>query len=228
MKILKSLVILILFWNGSNNIMAQDSKSYLALGDSYTIGEAVESENTWSKVLVEKLHSRGIDLELNKIIATTGWTTDELLEAIENDALIQDVNFDLVSLLIGVNNQYRGYGIKQYQEEFELLLKKAINLAGKKTDRVFVVSIPDYGVTPFAIENNKNAALIAKELNEYNRIARNLCHEYGIAFFDITPISLKAFWDTGYVASDKLHPSAKMYAEWAEYIEPGVFQLLKD
>ena len=228
MKILKSLLILILFWNVSSKIMAQDSKSYLALGDSYTIGELVDSKKTWSKVLADKLNNRGIAVELDKIIATTGWTTDELLDAVENDTLLTDSNYDLVSLLIGVNNQYRGYGIQQYREEFEMLLKKAIKLAGKKAERVFVVSIPDYGVTPFAKENNKNSELIAKELNEYNRIARNLSNEYGVTFFDITPISLKAVWDTDYVASDKLHPSAKMYAEWAEYIAPGVFQLLKN
>lgn len=228
MKIIYSLLILTLFWWGSNQIMAQDSKSYLALGDSYTIGEAVESDETWSKVLSDRLNQRGIAIELNKIIATTGWTTDELLRAINEDESLTNAKFDVVSLLIGVNNQYRGYGIKQYEEEFEKLLKKAIDLAGKKTHKVFVVSIPDYGVTPFAKDHNKNADLIAKELYEYNSIAKNISDEYGVRFFDITPLSLKAIWDEDYVAKDKLHPSAKMYAEWAEYIEPGVYQLLKD
>ncbi|WP_296618273.1 SGNH/GDSL hydrolase family protein [Marivirga sp.] len=208
--------------------MAQEAKSYLALGDSYTIGEAVDSNETWSKVLSDRLNQRGIPIELKKIIATTGWTTDELLEAINNDKSLKNSTFDVVSLLIGVNNQYRGYGIKQYKAEFEQLIKKAIDLAGKKTGKVFVVSIPDYGVTPFAKENNKNADLIAKELYQYNSIAKNISDEYGVRFFDITPISLKAIWDKDFVAKDKLHPSAKMYAEWAEYLEPGVYQLLKD
>ncbi|WP_375581092.1 SGNH/GDSL hydrolase family protein [Marivirga tractuosa] len=208
--------------------MAQDSKTYLALGDSYTIGEAVGSNETWSKVLSDKLNQRGIEIKLDKVVATTGWTTDELLNAINNDSSLQSTKYDIVSILIGVNNQYRGYGIKQYEEEFEIILQKAINLAGKKTNKVFVVSIPDYGVTPFAKENDKNSAIITKELKVYNRIAKNLSDEYGVRFFDITPISLKAIWDTAYIAEDKLHPSAKMYAEWAEYMEAGVFQLLND
>ncbi|MGM0581257.1 MAG: SGNH/GDSL hydrolase family protein [Bacteroidota bacterium] len=208
--------------------MAQEKLPYLALGDSYTIGEAVDADKTWSSILSKKLNQRGIEVQLDKIIATTGWTTDELLEAINNDDTLENSDYKLVSLLIGVNNQYRGYGIKQYEEEFELLIRKAISLAGNKVNRVFVVSIPDYGVTPFAVENNKNADLIAKELYEYNAIAKNITDEYGVKFFDITPISLKAIWDKDYVAEDKLHPSAKMYAEWATYMEAGVFQLLKD
>ncbi|WP_245546001.1 SGNH/GDSL hydrolase family protein [Marivirga tractuosa] len=208
--------------------MAQDKLSYLALGDSYTIGEAVDVAKTWPKVLSDNLKNRGIELQLDRMIATTGWTTDELLEAIEEDSVIKNTEYNLVSLLIGVNNQYRGYGTQQYEEEFELLLRKAIKLAGKKVDRVFVVSIPDYGVTPFAIESNKNTDLIAKELHEYNSIAKNISDQYGVKFFDITPISLKAIWDEDFIAKDKLHPSAKMYAEWVEYIAPGVYQLLKD
>lgn len=228
MKILISILILPLVFLVNHEVMAQEKLLYLALGDSYTIGEAVDADQTWPKVLSDNLNYRGIDIKLDKIIATTGWTTNELLEAIKKDSLLENTNYNLVSLLIGVNNQYRGYGIQQYKEEFELLLQKAITLAGKKVDRVFVVSIPDYGVTPFAIENNKNTDLIAKELHEYNRIAKNISDQYGVKFFDITPISLKAIWDKDYIAKDKLHPSAKMYAEWATYMEAGVFQLLKD
>lgn len=226
MKIRNSVLILSFLFLLTPEIMAQEKLSYLALGDSYTIGEAVDADESWSKILSEKLTNRGINVKLDKIIATTGWTTDELLKAMNDDDSLQSTKYDLVSLLIGVNNQFRRYGIKQYEVEFELLLKKAIDLAKKKVDRVFVVSIPDYGVTPFAIENNKNADLIAKELDEYNRIAKNISDEYGVKFFDITPISLKAIWDKDYIAKDKLHPSAKMYADWADYIEPGVFQIL--
>ncbi|WMN10772.1 SGNH/GDSL hydrolase family protein [Marivirga salinae] len=208
--------------------MAQDKLLYLALGDSYTIGEAVDADKTWPKLLSDNLNQRGVKIQLDKIIAKTGWTTDELLVAIEDEESLKNTKFDIVSLLIGVNNQYRGYGIKQYEKEFELLLKKAINLAGNKVSKVFVVSIPDYGVTPFALENNKNSDLIAQELYKYNSIAKNISDEYGVRFFDITPISLKAIWKKDFVAEDKLHPSAKMYADWVEYIEPGVFQLLKD
>jgi lysophospholipase L1-like esterase len=206
--------------------MAQDRISYLALGDSYTIGEAVDHEKTWPSVLSKKLNQKGIEVKLDKVVATTGWTTDELLNAVNNDEDLENANYDLVSLLIGVNNQYRGYGIEQYTEEFELLLKRAIAYAGKNVNKVFVVSIPDYGVTPFVKENDKNAALIAQELYEYNKIAKNISDKYGVRFFDITPISLKAIWDEEMIAKDKLHPSAKMYAEWTDYIVPGVYQLL--
>tara|TARA_R110002012_G_scaffold208942_1_gene379104 strand:- start:116958 stop:117638 length:681 start_codon:yes stop_codon:yes gene_type:complete len=209
------------------NLMAQDKISYLALGDSYTIGEAVDIDQTWPNVLTSTLKKEGINIELEKIVAKTGWTTDELLIAVNEDEGLDTAKYDLVSLLIGVNNQYRGYGIEQYKEEFELLLQRAISLAGKKVSRVFVVSIPDYGVTTFAKENNKNEALIAKELYEYNSIARNISDRYGVKFFDITPISLSAIWDEDLIAKDKLHPSEKMYVGWSEYIAPGVYQLLK-
>jgi len=223
-KYILSLIFLIIL---NLEIMAQDKLSYLALGDSYTIGEAVDPDGRWPEILSKNLRQRGLDIEVKKVVARTGWTTDELLHAMEADDSLNTSTFDVVSLLIGVNNQYRGYGIKQYEREFEELLKKAVNLAGRKTNRVFVVSIPDYGVTPFAKENDKNGAIIAKELHEYNRVAKNIADEYGVRFFDITPISLKAIWEEDYVAKDKLHPSAKMYAEWAQYIEPGVFQLLR-
>ncbi|HET8858368.1 SGNH/GDSL hydrolase family protein [Marivirga sp.] len=224
---MKNIKFLIIFLFATVNLMAQEQISYLALGDSYTIGEAVDSDSTWSQLLVTKLNQKGIDLKLEKIVATTGWTTDELISAIEKDKELANNTYDVVSLLIGVNNQYRGYGIKQYEEEFEFLLKKAIQLAGKKAENVFVVSIPDYGVTPFVKKNNKNAELIGKELKLYNQIAQNISNDYGVMFFDITPISLKAVWDKTYVAKDELHPSAKMYEEWAEYIESSVYLMLK-
>lgn len=226
MKIFISLLILSVFCFNFN-IMAQEEYSYLALGDSYTIGESVEADKTWSAVLSQNLRKRGVNIVLEKVVATTGWTTDELLTAIDSDSSSLNDAFDVVSLLIGVNNQYRGYSVKQYQVEFEILLKRAIDLAGKKASRVFVVSIPDYGITPFAKENGKNAGVICKELAEYNKIAKNISDAYGVVFFDITPISLKAIWDKDLIADDKLHPSAKMYADWAEYIAPGVYQLLE-
>jgi len=226
MKIIKSALIVFIVFSISMKSMSQDKYSYLALGDSYTIGELVEEEERWPVVLSKKLNDRGIEIEVEKIIATTGWTTDELIEAINKDKSLENTTYDIVSLLIGVNNQYRGYGIIQYEEEFEELLKKAITLADKKAKNVFVVSIPDYGVTPFVKNNNKNGAIIAKELKKYNKVARNICEEYGVEFFDITPLSLKAIWNADYVAKDDLHPSAKMYEEWADYIEPGLYQLL--
>lgn len=185
---------------------------YLALGDSYTIGEAVAPDERWPHVLQGRLVGDGIKVELPDIIATTGWTTDELQTAI--DQVKPSSDYDLVSLLIGVNNQYRGYPIEQYINEFESLLKQAIGFAGDRANRTFVVSIPDYGVTPFAAE--KNPAKIARELDDYNREAQAICKAYNVAFIDITPESKRAAQDPSLVAEDGLHPSGKMYKEWVD------------
>lgn len=185
---------------------------YLALGDSYTIGEAVAPDERWPHVLQGRLVGDGIKVESPDIIATTGWTTDELQAAIDQAKPSSD--YDLVSLLIGVNNQYRGYPIEQYINEFESLLKRAIGFAGDRANRTFVVSIPDYGVTPFAAE--KNPAKIARELDDYNREAQAICKAYNVAFIDITPGSKRAAQDPSLVAEDGLHPSGKMYKEWVD------------
>lgn len=196
---------------------------YLALGDSYTIGEAVAIDERWPHVLQGRLVGDGIKVELPKIIATTGWTTDELQAAIDKETPAK--NFDLVSLLIGVNNQYRGYPIDQYKEEFESLLQQAITFANGKPGRTFVLSIPDYGVTPFAA--TKDPAKIAKELDEYNAIAKVICEKYEVTFVDITPGSRRAAKDPSLVAEDGLHPSGKMYKEWVDAAYPVVKSLLK-
>lgn len=196
---------------------------YLALGDSYTIGESVAPDERWPHILQGRLVGDGIKMALPKIIAKTGWTTDELQEAIEKENPSTD--YDLVSLLIGVNNQYRGYPIDQYIQEFESLLKQAIRFAGGRTARTFVVSIPDYGATPFAAQ--KNPAKIARELDAYNEIARSICSKNDIAYIDITPGSRRAAQDPSLVAEDGLHPSAKMYKEWVEVIYPTVKSRLK-
>ncbi|WP_236587592.1 SGNH/GDSL hydrolase family protein [Marivirga aurantiaca] len=210
-------------------LMSQNKVSYLALGDSYTIGESVDEESRWPVVLTEQLNEFGLEVELKQIIATTGWTTDELLAAIDkgHDSLEQ-FDFGLVSLLIGVNNQYRGYPIAQYEKEFEGLLKKSIQLSGNRPDKVFVVSIPDYGITPFAAENNKDSKTVTEELFKYNTIAREIALKYKVHFYDITPLSLKAVKKPKqYLATDQLHPSAKMYSEWVDYMAAGVYQQLK-
>ena len=217
-----------LFWNSSHDLMAQKKISYLALGDSYTIGEAVKETQRWPVVLSEKLNDLGHKVELKKIVATTGWTTDELLKAVDEDEQLTNSEFQLVSLLIGVNNQYRGYPIKQYKKEFELLLKKAIVLAGNDPEKVFVVSIPDYGITPFAIEKGKDSKVVGEEILKYNTLARDISLKYSVNFYDITPLSLKAMiGPENYLAKDQLHPSAKMYEEWVDYIFSGVSQQLK-
>ena len=195
---------------------------YLALGDSYTIGERVAENERWPVVLAEKLRNDGIEIENPKIIAVTGWTTDELKSAIKKEALQEE--FGLVSLLIGVNNQYRGYDIDIYKKEFKELLDMAIGFAGGDATKVFVVSIPDYGVTPFA--KNGDVEKIAKEIEEYNNIAKGFCEEQNIPFYNITPISKKAFNNLDLVANDGLHPSALMYAEWVEFFYRDVYDLI--
>lgn len=196
---------------------------YLALGDSYTIGEAVPADERWPHILQGRLVGDGLKVEMPKIIATTGWTTDELQAAIDKENPAK--NYDLVSLLIGVNNQYRGYPIGQYKTEFESLLKQAIAFAQNRAERTFVVSIPDYGVTPFAAE--KDPPKIARELDEYNAIAQEICKKYQVAFVDITPGSRRASEDPALVAEDGLHPSGKMYKEWVDAAYPVVKSMLK-
>ncbi len=195
---------------------------FLALGDSYTIGESVLESERWPVQLTSKLGANGIEIEKPTIIAKTGWTTDELQSAIDKENPVK--NYDLVSLLIGVNNQYRGYNIEQYESEFKQLLLQAVEFAGNNNDRIFVVSIPDYSVTPFA--QNRDTAQISKEIDQYNAIAKEIANAQNIRFFNITPISRKAKNDSELIAGDGLHPSAKMYAEWVDLIALDVKNML--
>lgn len=209
--------------------MAQ--KKYLALGDSYTIGEAVAENERFPMQLIQKLNEEEYRFSEPIIIAKTGWRTDQLMEAI-TERNISEKEFDLVSLLIGVNNQYRGiaegYTLDRYEKEFSELLQIAIAFAGGKSNKVFVVSIPDYGVTPFVGENNLNPELIAKEIDAYNQIAKEICQQYQISFINITTISKDAKNNTTLIAEDGLHPSGKMYMLWVEEIFPAVKRILTE
>lgn len=199
--------------------------TFLALGDSYTIGESVEQTKRWPVQLAQQLRdSFGVQLDNPKIIATTGWTTDELQAAIRNATL--NPPYSLVSLLIGVNNQYRGYPIEQYRKEFKELLEQAISFAGHDTSNVFVVSIPDYGVTPFAA--NMDQKKIAEEIDLYNSIAKEYASEYGVKYFDITPISREAASNGELIAGDGLHPSGEMYSRWVDLILPWANQIFDE
>lgn len=195
---------------------------YLALGDSYTIGEAVVPDQRWPHVLQGRLVGDGIKTQKPEIIAATGWTTDELQAAIEKAKPSKE--YDLVSLLIGVNNQYRGFPMSQYEVEFEALLNQAIGFAQGDSTRAFVVSIPDYGVTPFAAA--KNPDKIAREIDAYNSLAQAICSKYQVAFVDITPGSRRAASEPALIAEDGLHPSGKMYKKWVEAIYPVVKPML--
>lgn len=223
------LIFSLLLLLSSSKCMKEETKqndthtlSYLALGDSYTIGESVAESARYPVVLATKLQEKKIDIGLPRIIARTGWTTDELLSAIENQN--PPATYDLVSLLIGVNNQYRGYDIAVYQQEFETLLKIAIQKAKGKPERVFVVSIPDYGVTPFAKNSDKEK--IARELDQYNVLNKAIAQKYQVRYFDITPISRQAKDDAALIAEDDLHPSGKMYAAWVALMTEEVAKML--
>ena len=184
---------------------------YLALGDSYTIGESVEPAERWPVHLARLLREQGVPMDDPLIIAATGWTTDDLSAGIERVSP-QGV-FDLVSLLIGVNNQYRGREAAEYRRQFSALLQRAIGLAGGRPGRVLVLSIPDWGVTPFA--EGRDRKQIGAEIDRFNAINREESARAAAPYLDITPGSRRAAADPALIAGDGLHPSGKMYADWA-------------
>ena len=204
--------------------LPQAQLSYLALGDSYTIGEGVDVAGRWPVQLAAALRTHGIAIADPRIIATTGWTTDELWTAM--DAAEPLGAWDFVSLLIGVNNQYRGRSVDDYVGEFHRLLRRAIALAGDRVDRVLVLSIPDWGVTPFAFASGRDREAIAADLDAYNAAARDLCEAHGVAFVDITGISRDRGGTAEMLADDGLHPSATQYARWAAAALPVAMGLL--
>ncbi|TKR29419.1 SGNH/GDSL hydrolase family protein [Luteimonas gilva] len=197
---------------------------YLALGDSYTIGESVPEAGRWPMQLAAALRREGIALADPRIVATTGWTTDELDAAIDAAEPLGDYGF--VSLLIGVNNQYRGRGVGEYRDQFAALLRRAIGFAGGRSDRVLVLSIPDWGVTRFGRDSGRDLARISRELDEYNAAARDICAEQDVAFVDIAPVSRERGADDAMQADDGLHPSAALYAEWTRLALPVARGLL--
>ena len=200
--------------------------SYLALGDSYTIGEGIEARGSWPMQLAQALREAGIAIEDPHIIASNGWTTDELSAAMDAAAPLN--TWDFVSLLIGVNNQYRGRDVDDYLGEFNRLLQRAIALADGRADRVLVLSIPDWGVTPFARDSGRDLQQIADALDAYNAAARELCAAQGAAFVDITGISRERGEEPAMLVDDGLHPSAAMYTQWKQLALPAATYLLTD
>jgi lysophospholipase L1-like esterase len=192
------------------------NKTYLALGDSYTIGEAVAPEESFPRQLVNLLH--GFDEPL--IIAKTGWTSAELTAAIRYAET--GLRYDLVTLLIGVNNQYRGLSLDDYQSEFELLLQTAIAFTVNQPDRVYVVSIPDWSATPFA--HNLDRYTIRKTIDKFNEVNKAISEKYGAFYIEITVASRDALHDKTLVASDNLHPSAHEYAKWAAKLAEAIME----
>ncbi|PSL42642.1 lysophospholipase L1-like esterase [Chitinophaga niastensis] len=196
--------------------------SYLALGDSYTIGEQVADKERFPVQVANILRSKGYSVEDPLIIATTGWTTDELEQGIAA-AHITKI-YDIVTLLIGVNNQYRGRSVKEYEGEFTALLKKAIVFAGNKSSHVVVLSIPDWGVTLFAADRNR--AQIAAEIDAYNAANKAIADSMQVPYLDITPFTREAAQDNSLLATDGLHPSGKDYGRWAKALASVLQQAL--
>jgi len=195
---------------------------YLALGDSYTIGESVLVEERWPNQLVRLLKAHGIQTDVT-IIARTGWTVDELWEGIQ--AHPSEGAYDLVTLLIGVNDQYRGYPIDGYRKDFRFMLGKAIEYTGGNPDKVIVLSIPDWGFTPFAAD--RDTKLVSQQIDEFNAINFEETKSAGAHYLDVTDISRMAKDDSELIAEDGLHPSGKMYAMWAERAMPVALEVLR-
>lgn len=186
--------------------------SYLALGDSYTVGESVPSQDNFPNKTVQVLKAAGYDLKPAEILAKTGWTTDELQNNINSHTFKPP--YDMVTLLIGVNNQYRGRPVDTYKPEFENLLKQAIQFANNKANHVVVLSIPDWGVTPFASGRDRDQ--IAREIDDYNAANKIISEAYKVHYIDITPWTREAANDLSLLANDGLHPSGKEYNRWSE------------
>lgn len=213
---------------------------FLALGDSYSIGESVEITGRWPNVLVQQLRQRGLTVQPAQIFARTGWTTAELeaaLQASEGGAEVTLTTgenaqaptppYPLVSLLIGVNDQYRGHTLDSYRQGFSTLLARAVAYADGQPERVLVLSIPDWGRTPFARSQGRDAGQISNEIDAYNALARELTLAAGAAFVDITELTREADSRPELLAADGLHPSAIDYARWAERAAPLAEAALK-
>jgi lysophospholipase L1-like esterase len=205
---------------------AASAARYLALGDSYTIGETIAAGGRWPVQLAALLRQGGVAVGEPEIVARTGWTTDELASGI--DAAAPRGPFALVSLLIGVNDQYRGGRPVDYRAGFAALLRRAIAFASGEPGRVIVLSIPDWSVTPFAAAGGRDLPRIASEIRQFNAINREETVRAGARYVDITPVSQRALGDGALLAADGLHPSAGMYAEWARLALPAATAALAE
>jgi lysophospholipase L1-like esterase len=233
MKSLLALLVMMSFFacSGSNsdskNQMGDTKRTltYLALGDSYTIGEGVVEEDRYPNQLVKRLNEE-LNLGVNPpiIIAKTGWTVDELETGI-NDSKNIDPPYDLVTLLIGVNNQYRGRSVEDFKIEFEQILLRAIGFAGNLPDHVVVLSIPDWGVTPFAVSEETDQLKVASEIDAYNTAKKEVCKQFGVFYIDITANYRTVGAQPEMVVGDKLHPSGLVYAFWADKLYEKVKSL---
>jgi lysophospholipase L1-like esterase len=198
--------------------------TYLALGDSYTIGESVAETDRWPVQLAVALRKQGIQIADPVIIARTGWTTDDLLRGIETKGELG--TYDLVSLLIGVNDQFQGLSIDGYRQRFRELLQISVEEADGKPEQVIVLSIPDWSYTPYAETIQRPE--VSAEIDAFNAVAQEESEAAGVHYFDITPMTRPSIYNAGLFADDGLHPSAKMYTLWVEMILPKVNDLFRD
>jgi len=195
---------------------------FLALGNSYTVGTGVPIEDRWPVQLARRLRQQGLPLPDVCLVAQNGWTTDELMRGIQSAQL--SPTFDLVSLQIGVNNQFRGYDLQTYRQEFRQLLETAIGLAAGKSTRVLVLSIPDWGVTPFAMGRDRGQ--IALEIDRFNAVNRDEAEKVRVQHVDVTLLTREKGGQVAFLAPDDLHPSGKMYAAWVQLLLPTVLAAL--
>ena len=198
------------------------NNTYLALGDSYTIGEGVPLHESYPYQAVQLLRSNGKKIEAPEIIAKTGWATSELASHIDHTIL--NTSYHFVSLLIGVNNQYRGMASSFYALEFEELLTRSLTFAGEKADHVFVLSIPDWGLTPFA--KNRDRSKITTEIAEFNNINLAISRKHKVNYIDITTHSPETDRDNSFLADDGLHPSGKAYKRWAALLAESMIRVI--
>lgn len=202
--------------------MSKHIHAYLALGDSYTIGESLPLHESFPYQVVQMMRKKGYAFHAAEIVAKTGWTTSELAEHLIHTQLMS--HYDIVTLLIGVNNQYRGLTANDYASDFEFLVKKALHFSGEKPAYVIVLSIPDWGVTPFA--EGRDRSKITLEIDQFNAINKIISDKYGCHYIDITPGTREAATDETLLAVDKLHPSGKEYERWASAVADTIVAAL--
>ena len=201
--------------------MTVKNYTYLALGDSYTIGEGVPLDESFPYQLVQTLRKTGHNFTAAEIIAKTGWTTEDLKKGIRKHVFLTSYNF--VTLLIGVNNQYKSLDINEYALHLEQLLKQAIAFAGGENRHVFILSVPDWGSTPFA--SGRDRETITKEISKYNLVNKNIADEYKVQYINTT-LPAETEMDEELLAPDKLHPSGKEYQRWAQLVAEEIQSLI--
>ena len=203
------------------NYVGKNTSKFLALGDSYTIGQSVETNERWPVQFLKELKTSTSAIDTLQIIAQTGWRVDQLNEAMNNSDL--EAPYGLVSLLIGVNNQYQGQKANSFKPEFIEILERSLKLVDNRKERLFVVSIPDWGASPYGATLNRTQ--ISKEIDEFNSVLKEESEKRGIRYFNITTISRRALTDNSLIASDRLHPSGKMYKLWVDKIIPVISKI---